>query len=153
MSRFSFLESDCQQIPAQNLCKEPKEAPERLITTLPRWFLSVFLKASFTLCFAVSSVRAACCLALLKPAPLCAAMCPKHSAQTTIPPVCRDTNIFSLCVSQKTFHKSNRDGHWSGLQPEGQSHRVPAEFEHGNMQCTAVSGANHKSWWIGKLNL
>lgn len=46
----------------------------------------------------------------------------------------------SVCVSQKTFHKSNKDGHWSSLQPEGQSHRVPAEFEQGE-QAVALSQA------------
>lgn len=67
--------------PRHNLWKRIKEPPERLIATLPRYF---FLKTSFTFLFSISSVRTACVLVLLKPAPLCT-LCPKHSAQTNAP--------------------------------------------------------------------
>lgn len=129
-----------QQIPRQNLWKKIKEPPERLLATLPR---SCFLKASFT---TISSVRAACAF---KACTAAYTMSQTFSTDKR-PSLSAETLMLSLCVSQKTFHKSNKDGHWSNLQPEGQSHRAPAEFEHGNMQCAAVSGTNRKSWWISK---
>lgn len=141
-SRFSLWESNHQQIPTQNL--KDKKASRETNTNTPQ-IISVFISWSiiyFVFCY----LQWPCCMCFLK---ACAPVSRTFSTDKRSS-LSAETQTLSLCVSQKTFHKSNADGHKSNLQPEGQSHRVPAEFEHGNMQSTAVSGTTHKGWWIWK---
>lgn len=99
------------------------------------------------------SVHAACVLVLLKPAPLCT-QCPKQSAQTNTPACLLGTLILSLCVSQKTFHKSNKDSHWSNLQPEGPRHRQTSRvwaWRHAVRRCQMRK--NHKSKNVARVTI
>lgn len=94
--------------------KKTKRASREIHSSTPRTgrFLQVAVRPAAPEC--------PCCMR----SPLLRTLCPKQLVQTNTPVCLSGTLILSVCVSQKTFHKSNKYGHQSNLQPEGAESRA-----------------------------
>lgn len=84
--------------------------------------------------------------------PLLRTLCPKQLVQTNTPVRLSGTRILSVCVSQKTSHKSNKYGHQSNLQPEGaESRAASAVLNMGTRSPLLSLCTNHKRRRIARM--
>lgn len=63
---------------------------------------------------------------------------PKHRAQINTPARPQRHKHFLYLSAPKLFITPIKNDRWSGLQPAGQSHGVPTEFEHRSRERTTV---------------